>query len=254
MTAVISAILVDDEERSRRVLRNLLKNYFPEVNIVGEAADVEEAYNLVNTVKPNLVFLDIQMPGGDGFWLLKRWDELPFDVIFVTSFDQHAIEAIKYSALYYLLKPIQVHELKMALGKALTSAERRRANQLQIVSLLDNLDASADDKKVAVHIQDKVRLLNVKQIMYIEVDDHYSNIKMLNGEKFTAAKSLNYFEELLSANKDFMRIHKSSLINVGYIKEYSKGEPCILTMVDGKQFEVARRKKQEILERLKDKL
>lgn len=253
MGSKLSLVLVDDEEKSRKVLGTLVKEYFPEVSIIGESGDVDEAYALINRTHPDLVLLDIQMPGGDGFWLLKKWEKIPFDVIFVTSFDEHAIEAIKYSALDYLLKPVQVHELRFAIDKAIHQTESRAVKQSQVISLLHNLDSADEDKKVAVHSQDKVRFLNTKQIMYIEVDGHYSTIKLYNFEKFTTTKPLTYFEELLSADKRFVRIHKSFMINVSYIKEYSKGDPCIVTLIDGKQFEVARRKKQEILERLKSK-
>lgn len=249
----ISVLIVDDEEKSRRVLSHLLQDSYPELKIVGEAANVEDAYHLVNSTRPDLVFLDIQMPGGNGFWLLKQWEEIPFDVIFVTSFDQYAIEAIKYSALDYLLKPVEVHELNFAMDKARKNLERRVEIQSKVIALLDNLDPAIEDKRIAVHMQDKVRFLNVKHISYIEADGTYSNIKMLNNEQFTTSKPLKHFEDLLSANKDFIRIHKSCLVNVIHIKEYTKGEPCIISMVDGKQFEVARRKKQEVLERIKTK-
>lgn len=251
MSTTLSVVLVDDEEKSRKVLRNLLSNYFPDVTLIGEASDVNEAYRHINEKHPDLVLLDIQMPGGDGFWLLKKWDEVPFEVIFVTSFDQHAIEAIKFSALDYLLKPVQVYQLRSAIDKAIRNKERRLNMQAQIVTLLDNLDSANDDKRIAVHVHDKVRFLNMKHIMYLEIDGHYSMPKLVNGEQFTTTKPLSYFEELLTPDKGFVRIHKGYIINVNFIKEYSKGDLCILTMIDGKQFEVARRKKQEVLERLK---
>jgi two-component system LytT family response regulator len=251
MKRAISVLIVDDEEKSRKVLCRLLQDSFPEVDIVGEAANVEEAYRMVNSIRPNLVFLDIQMPGGNGFWLLKQWEEIPFDIIFVTSFDQYAIEAIKYSALDYLLKPVEVHELRFAIEKAKKNMERRTNIQSKVVTLLNNLDPGAENKRIAVHMQDKVRFLNVKQICHIEAAGTYSKIKMVNNEQFITSKPLKYFQDLLSANGDFIRIHKSCFVNVIHIKEYTKGEICIISMVDGMQFEVARRKKQEVLERIK---
>ncbi len=254
MQDTISAVLVDDEEKSRKVLRSLLKKFHPEVSIIGEAVDVDSAFKLVNDNNPELVFLDIQMPGGNGFWLLKQWEQLPFDIIFITSFDQYAIDAIKYSALDYLLKPIAIHELNFAIKKALTNKESKSNKHSKIVTLLNNLDSEAQEKKIAIHVQDRVKLLNLSQILYVEADNSYSIIKLSTGEQYITSKPLKDYEELLSNNKSFVRIHKSCIINLGKIKEYTKGEPCFILMTDNKQFEVARRKKQEILMRLKGNL
>ena len=253
MNTSISALIVDDEKNSRIVLRSLIKDFVPEVHIIGEATNVEEAYKLINEMHPELVFLDIQMPGGNGFGLLKQWRELPFDVIFVTSFDQYAINAIKFSALDYLLKPVEIEELRRAIGKAVQNIERKANSTPQIMTLLENMDPGITEKKIAIHSNDKVRLIDLKRIIYIEADDSYCEITMANGERFTTSRVLKDFEDIFSENKDFVRIHKSCMINATHIKEYSKGEPCIIEMHDGKQFEVARRKKQEVLERLKSR-
>jgi two-component system LytT family response regulator len=251
MQTSIKAILVDDEEKSRKVLRSLLEKFHTDVTILGEAGDVDSALHLVTEKKPELVFLDIQMPGGNGFWLLKQWETLPFNVIFITSFDQYAIDAIKYSALDYILKPVSVLELGIAIKKAFHTIESKSSKQPQIVTLLNNLDNEIQEKKIAVHIQDKVKLLNLSQIIYIEADNTYSIIKTINGEQYVTSKPIKEYEELLSSNENFLRIHKSYLINLRNIKEYTKGEPCNVIMIDNKQFEVARRKKQEMLLRLR---
>jgi two-component system LytT family response regulator len=253
MNKSISALIVDDERNSRIVLRSLITEFVPEIHIVGEAANIEEAYKLINDMNPELVFLDIQMPGGNGFGLLKKWDELPFDVIFVTSFDQYAINAIKFSALDYLLKPVEIDILRASVEKAMHNIEKKSNSNPQIVALLDNIDPGVQDKKIAIHLNDKVRLIDLKRIVYIEADDSYCEITMANNERFTTSRVLKDFEDILSGNLDFIRIHKSCMINAAHIKEYSKGEPCVIEMYDGKQFEVARRKKQEVLERLKSK-
>ncbi len=247
----IKSIIVDDEKKSRTILTNILKEVGPAIEIVGEAQSVDEAFGLINELHPQLVFLDIQMPGGNGFVLLKMWEEIPFDVIFVTAFDQYALNAIKYSALDYLLKPVGNDDLKFAVNKAIKNIRHRLNMQQQIVALLSNLDPEISEKRIAVHVHDKVKLINIKLIEYIEADDSYSKIKLLTGEIFTIAKLLKDFEEMFFDNHDFVRIHKSCMINVKNIKEYTKGEPCIIEMRDGKQFEVSRRKKQEVLEKLK---
>ena len=251
MVNKISAILVDDESNSREVLGNLLENFFPEIELLGEAESADAAFKLIELKKPRLVFLDIQMPRSSGFTLLKKYIEVPFEVIFVTSFDQYAINAIKFSALDYLLKPVEVSDLKIAITKAKKSIETKNKSNLQIINLLHSLDTDIKDRKIAVHVGEKVKLLSEKNIVYIEADGRYCNIITETEERYTTAKYLKEFEEYLNKESNFVRIHKSCIINSNHIKEYSKGEPCIIEMFTGKTFEVARRKKKEILELLK---
>ncbi len=243
----IKVLLVDDETKSRVVLRSLLSSLFREIEIVAEAANVAEAFLAVNEHTPALVFLDIQMPGGDGFNLLRKWEEVPFDVIFVTSFDTFMIDAIRFSALDYLLKPVEVDDLKNAVTRAIQKAKKRERNTIQIGNVLNNLHAEMKDRKIAVHVRDKVKLLPVMSIAYIEADTSWCRITMDDKKQYMIAKNLKEFDEFFSATTAFIRVHKSYLVNVNFITEYSKGEPFIITMHDKKVFEVARRKKREIL-------
>ena len=212
---------------------------------------MEEAYQLALTVKPQLVMLDIQMPTGSGFSLLEKFTELPFDVIFVTGFDQYAINAIKFSALDYLLKPIDVKELKGAVDRALLKARGKEDRQVQIVNLLNNIDPDVTEKRISVHKNEKVMFINISDIVYIEADDRYSSIKTEQGEVYTLAKTLKDFEEFFAASETLVRISRSLMINVKYVTSYTKTEPCEMVMKDGKMFEIPRRKKQDVLERLK---
>ena len=248
----VRSLVVDDEKNCRTILTTILRETGSEIEVVGEANGVDEAYRLINELHPQLVFLDIQMPGGNGFTLLKMWKEIPFDVIFVTAFDQYALNAIKYSALDYLLKPVVKEDLKFAVNKALKNIQLRLNMQQQIVALLSNLDPKVEDKRIALHVHDKVKLINVNLIAYIEADDSYCKIKLITNENYTIAKLLKDFEEMFADSCDFVRIHKSCMINVKHIREYTKGEPCIIEMKDGREFEVSRRKKQEVLEKLKN--
>jgi two-component system, LytTR family, response regulator len=253
MESKLTAVLVDDEKDSREVMSHLLEKFFSEVELIGEAQNVEEAYKLICAKNPQLVFLDIQMPRQSGFSLLKKFEDLPFEVIFVTSYDQYAINAIKFSALDYLLKPVEVKDLRETISKAKKSIELKKGNNVQIINLLRSMDSEAKEKKVAVHAGENVKLLSVQDIVYIEADGRYCNIITTADKRFVTAKYLKDFEEYLGLNTDLIRIHKSYMVNVRHIKEYSKGEPCNIEMINGKFFEVARRKKVEILERLKEK-
>lgn len=246
----ITAVLVDDEVSNRNVLKNLLNTFCPEIEVVGEANNIDMAYKVILNKKPQVVFLDIQMPNGNGFSLLKRFDQIPFQLIFVTSFDQYAITAIKYSALDYILKPIAVDELKVAVKKAAKLILEKSNNTAQVVNLLSN---SSDDeivKKITLHHKGKVRFIKVNEIVSIEGDVNYSDLFLNSGEKIVTTKTLKDMEDLLENDSSFLRISKSCIINVHYVTDYSKKEPYFLTLSNGKEFEISRRKKQEVNEKL----
>lgn len=247
----ITAILIDDESNSRIVLSNLLGNFVKDIEIVGEADNVEDAYELINIKNPQLVFLDIQMPKANGFALLKKYTTVPFEVVFVTSFDHYAINAIKFSALDYLLKPVEVSDLKETVAKAVTRITEKSNNKVQIVNLLHTIDTGNNEHRVAVHSGDSVKFIKEKDILYIEADGSYCNVFVTSGERYTTARNLKDFEEYFGDQSGFVRIHRSCFINTTHIKEYNKGEPFIIKMINGQSFEVARRKKPEVLEKLK---
>ncbi|MGZ5471887.1 MAG: LytR/AlgR family response regulator transcription factor [Nitrososphaeraceae archaeon] len=247
----IITLIVDDESNSRNVLRKLLQAEHDIIKVVDVAADVEEAFMKIQAYKPQLVFLDIQMPTSNGFNLLRKFESVPFEVIFVTSFDKYAINAIKFSALDYLLKPIELPDLKMAIDKAVKAIEDKENKNALVINLLHNLETDITDRKIAVHSNDKVKMISELQINYIEGERRYSNIYTANGETYLTAKYLKNFEEYFSENSSFIRINKSFIINVRHIKHYTKGDPFIVEMVDGKVFEVSRRKKTEVLEKIK---
>ena len=218
MESKLTAIIVDDEKSSREVLTNLIESFFKEIELLGEAENVDDAFKLIHTKKPQLVFLDIQMPRQSGF---------------------------------NLLKPVEVKDLKETISRAKKSIALKTKSNVQIVNLLRNLEIDAKGKQIAVHAGEKVKLLNEKDIVFIEADGRYSIITTTTNERFTTPKYLKDFEEYLGSESDLIRIHKSAMINVKHIKEYSKGEPCTIEMINGTEFEVARRKKVEILERVK---
>lgn len=252
MNGKIKVLLVDDEKDSREVMARLLQTHFDQLEIIGEAANTENAFQLVAEKKPDLVFLDIQMPKANGFSLLKKFDIVPFEVIFVTSFDQFAITAIKFSALDYLLKPVEVSDLKEAVGKAIKVIDKKQNSSSQIINLLHDLQENVE-RTIAVHSGDKVRFLSQKDIVLVEADGRYCRIFMQNSEVFVTAKYLKEFEAYFGENAPFVRINKTYLLNSSHIVSYSKGDPCIIEMANGKLFEASRRKKQEVLERLKHK-
>ncbi|OFY34139.1 MAG: hypothetical protein A2W91_06620 [Bacteroidetes bacterium GWF2_38_335] len=247
----IKAIIIDDEKNSRIVLRNLLESEFGEIEIVSEASSADEAYNKINTHTPDLIFLDIQMPKANGFSLLKRFETIGFEIIFVTSFDNYAINAIKFSALDYLLKPVEIPDLRAAVQKAIVTIVKKENSQPQIINLINSISNENSDKKIAVHTGNKVKLISIPQIMYIEGDRRYCHLNLISGEKYALAKYLKDFEDFFENTSSFIRISKGFIINAAHIKEYSKGDPFIIKMANDITFEVARRRKKEILEKIK---
>jgi len=249
MNSRIKCLLVDDERNSREVLKKLLAEYTNTIDIIGEAADAETAYNLINDLKPELVFLDIQMPGGDGFSLLKRFTAINFEIIFVTSFNQYAINAIRFNALDYLLKPIETKELDNAIKRLIEKTRNTKREHKEIEVLLHNLKST--NKRITVHVGDRVKLIEESDIIYIEADGRYSNIYTSDEQKYTTPRNIKDFEDNFCDQTSFIRISKTYMVNATYIKEYSKGEPFVIKMNNGTTFEVARRKKAEVLEKLK---
>lgn len=243
----ITALIIDDEADNRSVLRNLLKMFCPQVKVKAEAENIDEAYRLALEHQPDVVFLDIQMPGGNGFSLLKKFDEVLFDVVFVSGYDQYALEAIQLSALHYLMKPVEVMDLQEAV-KRITQSKRSKDTMLQLANAEYNLNAV--EKKMAVHDNNQVVFLSLNQITHIEGDGRYS-VLYAQDKKYTSSRNLGEYEQMLKNNQQFFRISKSCMINLNYITRYSKGEPCMLTINNDYVYEISRRKKQELLEKMK---
>jgi two-component system LytT family response regulator len=246
----IKAVIVDDEDDSRMVLRSLLSKFCKNVLIVGEADNPDAAYLTVQATKPDLVFLDIQMPLSSGFDLLKRFQAIPFEVIFVTSYDKYAINAIKFSALDYLLKPVEVTDLKVAVERATAKRYKEQQANLQVSNLMNLLKSAADDKEIAVHYNESVHLVKIASIILIEADGRYCNLHTESSGKHTMAKTLKEFELLLAGNESFVRINKSCLINKRFITRYSKQAPFEIELAGGKLIEISRRKRQEVIQLL----
>lgn len=246
--------LIDDEPDSIEVMSSLLMECFSgEVEIVGTATSAREAYPRVLEIKPDLVFLDINMPKENGFTFLKKFDNIDFEIIFVTSYDEYPLNAIKFSALDYLLKPVMVNDLKEAVMKAKKVVGQKTSRQLQVLNLITNLESDGPSQKIAVHHADEVRFLKLGDILYFEAEGRYTKIHLLSGEQLMTVSHLKVLDESLEATGLFVRVNKSYLINIDHLVAYSKNEPYYLQLAGDKMFEVARRKRQEVLEKLKDK-
>lgn len=243
----IDILIVDDEIAGRGILKKLLPEliHFP-IDLY-EANSVANAHKVLKQQNIDLVFLDIQMPEENGFELLKQLPYINFETIFITGFDKYAVTAFKFNAIDYLLKPVDIEELKLALQKAIIRINEKQNSQENIVSLLASLPEKGGSKRIAIHQNNKVVFINASIISHIIAIDNYSQIITFNKEKYTSAHLLKEFESYFENTKSFVRISRSVIINLQYIQSYSKDYPFVITLKSGEEFEISRRKKGEIL-------
>jgi len=240
----IKAIIVDDEENARLILKNFVFEYCPSVAIIAEADDVKSAVKLINKNEIDLVFLDIEMPNENGFALFDYFNKPTFDTIFCTAYSEFAIKAFEVSATDYLLKPIGLTKLKEAIEKV--EAKRLVKNTGNIEALKENL-SQKEIKKIGILIGDGIVFMDLNDILYFEADGSYTTIHHKNGSDLTV-KKIKHFEDLLAQDKRFFRIHRSYLINVSLIKKYSKKEGLSVTYDERTLLPISREKKEEFEE------
>ena len=228
-------------------MSGMLKLYCKNVNVIAEADGVRAGLNVIKENKPDVLFLDIQMPDGSGFKLLESLDNIDFDIIFTTAYDQFAIKAIKFSAIDYLLKPIFPDDLVAAVKKAEEKQEARNTKK-SVEVLLENIRRpESETPKIVLSTSERINVVKVKDIVRCESDNYYTFFYFTDGKRLLVSKTLKENEELLS-DYNFIRPHKSHLINVLYIKSYNKQDGGSILMTDGSQVPVSRRKKEKIIE------
>ncbi len=213
----LKAILIDDEESARNVLSNLMARFCPEVNILQTCANVTEAIDAINTHQPDVVFLDIEMPNYSGFELVNFFEEVNFEIVFVTAYDKYAIKAFEVSAVDYLLKPIEIERLKSAIEKVKQRVHLKNNNYQALSDNLKNEQLT----KLVVRKNDSQEIVAIEDIIAIEAQEAYSSIYTENGT-FLMSKNLKHFETLLENNADFFRSHKSWIINLKKVESFSK--------------------------------
>lgn len=244
---MIKSIIVEDEKHSRETLRGMLDRYCKNVSILAEAESYRGGLEAIRVHQPDVVFLDIQMPDGSGFRMLEELDEINFEIIFTTAFDQFAIKAIKYAALDYLLKPIDPDELVRAVKKVEDKISHRQVNQ-NIQVLLDNIKSrEAEPHKIVLSTSEKIHIIETDQIIRCESDNYYTNFFLVDGKKILVSKTLKENEQLLS-DHNFIRPHKSHLVNIKYIKGFLRSDGGYIELTDGSRIPVSRRKREQIIE------
>ena len=244
---MIKAIIIDDDSNLRQGLLHLLKQLAPDIEVVGQMEEVAQGVNALHQLKPDVLFLDIQLTDGTGFDILeqfqKQFGKPNFQVIFITAHEQYALKAFRFSALDYLLKPIDLDDLQQVIEKI-----RQNKNQVSeyknIEVLLEHLSQKTSSKRMALPTAEGIHLFDIKDIIRIESSDNYSIFYFKNNEKIMVSKTLKDYEDLLTPH-GFERIHQSHLINMSYLKSFLKKDSYVV-MIDGKQLPVAIRKKERL--------
>ena len=242
------AIIVDDEAKSRRFLKALCSEYCKDIEIVGLAASVSEARILLKELSPDIVFLDIRMPVENGFMLLEdRVDADEYQVIFTTAYDEYVLKAFKYSAIDYLLKPIEIEELVGAVERCVEKVQIKNQHK-RLNHLKKNLYHN-DTETIALATLEGYTFVRCDEIIRCEAKGNYTQLFFKDNSSLLLTKTLKYFDDLLS-ERGFFRVHRSNLINLKFVRKFLKGKQCAIEMVDGQQVEVSIRRKEALLKEL----
>ncbi len=229
------AIIIDDEVKSRKLLRELIIAYCPQITKLDEAETVQKAAHIIRAQSPDLVFLDIEMPEENGFQLFQHFPNFSFDVIFVTAYHQHALKAFEYAAIDYLLKPLDIERLARAVRRV---SEHRQRQSVR-----------ATPDRMAIPTLNGFKIIAMKDILYCQAERNYTIVKLESGERIVASKNLGKFERLLDGQQ-FLRIHRSFVVNLRKISQFIRGKAPIIKLTDGTQLEVSSSRKDSLLHHL----
>lgn len=251
---MINCIIVEDEEKSLNVLKKLIAKYFSEsLNILGNADSIESGISLIQKANPDLVFLDIELIDGSSFHILKQFPDANFGVIFTTAFDNYAIKAFKFSAIDYLLKPIDDQEFQEAVNRFVKSKSRHQIEQLNNAQSMYSDARNSHSNKLAIRHGEGIVFELISDVLALIADKNYTNIHCLSKKRYTTSKNLGYYDDLLIPSFNFFRIHHSTIVNIDHIQEFHhsrnshSGE---VIMKNGAEYTVSARKLAELKERL----
>ena len=244
---MIKAIIVDDEPFCCDALEMLLQRYCPQVMVAEVCYSGESALNAIKQIKPQLVFLDIEMPQMNGFELLEKLPEINFELVFTTSYDQYAIRAIRFSAIDYLLKPVDREELRHAMQRVIQRLNHNLPQQLEI--LLQKVHHPSAVQRIALPTMEGLQLIPIASIISCASSSNYTIFSLKNNQKITVSRTLKETEEMLE-EYSFLRVHNSHVVNLNEISKYIKGEGGYLVMSDNSTIDVSRSKKELLLQKL----
>lgn len=243
----VRTLIVDDEELARKNLAFILNDYCPQVEVVGEASSAKEAKKFIRDNNIDLLLLDIEMPHGSGFDLLSSLEEpIDFKIIFITAYHEYALQAFKYSAVDYLLKPINIEELERAIEKVRPGHDSEPKEKIE--TLIENISKRGSRmSKIALASMEGLQFIELDDIVYCESQDNYTQFFLNNGRRIMVSRTIKHFEEMLDPDR-FFRVHRSNIINLKYIDKYVKGEGGFVVMKQGARIPVSRRRKESFLQ------
>ena len=224
---IFNAIIIDDEQRARDVLSELIKAYCPQIRIVATCVNVPDAVVKINQLEPDVVFCDIEMPDYNGFELLSFFKHVNFELIFVTAYSDYALRAFEVSAVDYILKPVEIEKLEKAVEKLDPKIREKQPMQERLDTLKANFE-HAEIKKIALPNNDGITFIDIDKIIMISADGSYADLHLVGGQKVVVSKKLRYFEEALEGKRNFIRTHRSCVININYIKSYVRSDQIIV--------------------------
>lgn len=243
---MLRAVIIEDQPEIRNANKFLLTSNFPDIEIVGEADNVEDGINVLKNEKPDLVLLDVEIKGGTGFHILQKVRPYNFMVIFITAFDTFAIKAIKFSALDYILKPINETEFVQAIEEAIATYERRNV-EIQVENLLDQVNQNNVNKKIILRTQESIFLIDIQDIMYCESDNSYTTFYLVDGRKIVVSKGIKEYEQMLSVYH-FFRSHQRYLVNLNHMIRFDKADGGAIILRSEDSIPVSTRRKQALLD------
>lgn len=241
---MINALIVDDEIRSIENLSQLIHKYCPDIHVLETCLNIDDAYKKIQSLVPDLIFLDVDMSPHTGFDLLRKFDHLPCEVIFVTAFDHYAIDAIKFSALYYILKPIRIDDLKDAILKAKEKMNKGERTDSRFIAQI--LHAPHEIKRVVVNSQNGTEVLELENIVHIEADNSYSIFHLTDNRKIVSTKSIKEYELMLQ-DKGFFRVHKSHIVNLNFVQSLDKSCGDEIILKNQQKVPLALRRKEDFM-------
>lgn len=246
---MINVVIIDDEKDARFLLNNFIeKKLSHKLKVLGEADDVISGIELIESKKPDLVFLDVQMKTGTGFDLLAHFQQINFDVIFITAYNQFAIQAFKFSAFDYILKPFKVSEIEKSIEKFEQSFISKKNTERKVKVLIENYGAQGEVHKLIVSNVSGFDVLEISSILRLEGDRNYTQFIMKNNLKLTSSKSLGEYEDLLT-EYGFYRVHQSTIVSLRYVVAFKKTDDGYVEMSDGVTIKVSRSKKQGLIDK-----
>ena len=243
---MIRAVIVDDDPGNRALNRRLLNEYFPDISVAAEADSVKTAVAAIKKFKPDLVLLDIEIIGGSGFQVLQQLKPYTFKVVFITAFDNFAIKAFKFSAMDYILKPVNEVEFQQALQHVLQSIDSEESIQKQNEYLLDYYKKETQQGKIVLRTAEALHVVDMAEIVYCRSDNAYTSFYLVSGEEIIVSKSLKEYSGILG-DYGFFRPHQSYLVNLNYVKKVDKGDGGFVVMKTGKEIPLSSRQKKRII-------